>query len=98
MLRQVIEKPDEATLARFGDAACLSMNCWKFTPAIFRACKSIEPSPRGEYELPDAVRYAMEQLGERFTAVVCDEPVLDLSYRDDITGVAQRLADVEVDL
>ena len=97
-LRRIVEKPDAATLARLPRPLGVSMNCWRFTPAIFTACRSIGPSPRGELELTDAVQYAIDHLGERFRVLWCRSPVLDLSSRGDIEPVARRLAGVEVDL
>ena len=97
-LCRVLEKPDEATLARLPPPLGISMNCWRLTPAIFEACRSIGPSPRGELELPDAVQYAIDRLGERFRVIWCKSPVLDLSSRSDIEPVAQRLAGVKVQL
>ena len=55
-------------------------------------------SPRGEYELTDAVRYAIDRLGERFCVLVVDKPVLDLSSQADVAEVARRLAGIEVNL
>lgn len=95
-LRRIVEKPDEAALHALGDTAPVSMNCWLLGPAIFEACRSIAPSPRGELELPDAVRWLMEERGVRFTVVPSMEPVLDLSSRADIPAVAARLARVDV--
>jgi len=48
-LQTVLEKPDEAMLARLPRPLWLSMNCWRFGPAVFEACRRIGPSPRGEY-------------------------------------------------
>ncbi|MCP4887185.1 MAG: nucleotidyltransferase family protein, partial [Planctomycetaceae bacterium] len=31
------------------DNDLISMNCWRFGPEIFTACRNIEPSQRGEY-------------------------------------------------
>jgi len=97
-LRRIIEKPDDATFRAIGPTASVSMNCWLLTPDIFRACREITPSPRGELELPLAVQYAIETLGMRFKTVPIDAPVLDLSSRGDIAGVAARLAEVTVRL
>ncbi len=97
-LSRIVEKPDAATLRALGDDASVSMNCWLLTPAIFEACRSIAPSPRGELELPDAVRWLMERRGARFTVVPSHEPVLDLSNRADVPAVAARLAGVDVRL
>ena len=96
-LEDVIEKPDQATYAAEGDDFYVSMNCWRFGPSIFTACRSIEPSGRGELELPNAVRYAVRTMGERFRAVPVDEGVLDLSRRADVAEVGRRLAEIEPD-
>ena len=95
-LQHIIEKPDEATLAAQGGDAWISMNCWRFSPAIFQACRESELSPRGELELPRAVEYAIVTLGQRFRAVPCKEGVLDLSTRADIEPVTERLKGIEV--
>ena len=47
---------------------------------IFSACRDVEPSPRGEFELPLAVGLALRR-GVRFRAVPARGPVLDLSRR-----------------
>ncbi|MFH1268059.1 MAG: sugar phosphate nucleotidyltransferase [Planctomycetota bacterium] len=94
----VLEKPDEATLASLPRPLWLSMNCWRFGPSIFEACRNIKPSKRGELELPDAVQYAIEKLGETFHAVLVRAAVLDLTSRKDVAAVAKRLAHVEVKL
>lgn len=97
-LKRIVEKPDEQTLAAMPRPLWLSMNCWRFTPAIFEACRKIEPSPRGELEVTDAVQYAIDVLGEPFDAVKVRAAVLDMTSRQDIAPVAARLADVEVKL
>jgi dTDP-glucose pyrophosphorylase len=107
-LVDILEKPDPATFARyFGDNddaiegrpgihdVRVSMNCWRFGPSIFTACRSIEFSPRGELELPNAVRYAVRVMGERFRAIPVDAGVLDLSRREDIAEVERRLSAFE---
>ena len=105
-LVDILEKPDPATFARyFGDDAIdgrhetrdvrVSMNCWRFGPSIFTACRSIELSPRGELELPNAVRYAVRVMGDRFRAIPVDAGVLDLSRREDIAEVERRLSAFE---
>ncbi|MBN1846208.1 MAG: nucleotidyltransferase family protein [Sedimentisphaerales bacterium] len=91
LLRRIVEKPDARTLAALAEPICVSMNCWRFGPAIFEACRRITPSPRGELEITDAVQYAIEQLGEPFRALVIRAPVLDMSYRSDVPAVAAKL-------
>ena len=97
-LRRIVEKPDAATLQAVGEAARVSMNCWAFTSDIFAACRAIEPSARGELEIPHAVQYGIERMGMRFQLVPTDRGVLDLSSRGDIAAVTERLRDVAVQL
>ena len=97
-LRRIVEKPDDATARRMSDVAFVSMNVWAFDRAIFEPCRSVRPSPRGELELPVAVQHAIDDYGQRFRAVPMSAPVLDLSSRADIAGVADRLATVDVRL
>ena len=96
-LRDIVEKPDEATLAAYGEQAPVSMNAWLFTPAIFDACARIEPSVRGELEVIDAVRLLLVE-GEIFTVVPAAVGVLDMSSRGDVAAVQQALAGIEVTL
>lgn len=95
MLEDIIEKPDPDTAAAFGDDPYVSMNCWRFDSSVFDACRAVQPSPRGELELPNAVRYAVRTLGHRYRAVPVDAGVLDLSRRSDIPAVERRLAAVD---
>lgn len=97
-LEEIVEKPDAAALEALGPEVFVSMNCWVFGPAIFAACARIGLSPRGEFELTDAVRFSMASLGERYAALPFRAPVLDLSSRADISSVAVRLAGAEVRL
>jgi glucose-1-phosphate thymidylyltransferase len=97
-LEQILEKPDDATLAALPKPLWVSMNCWRFGPSIFDACRAIPPSPRGEFEIPDAVQHAMHVLGETFYALTIRAPVLDLTSRDDIASVAAILKPREVKL
>ncbi len=97
-LRRIIEKPDAETLARLPKPLGVSMNCWRFGPIIFDACRSIGPSPRGELEITDAVQYAIDRLGQRYEIVRCNAPVLDLSSRADVAPISALLAGKEVNL
>lgn len=53
----VVEKPEDppTRLATTG--------CFAFSPRIFEACRAIQPSDRGEYELPDAIQWLLEDGG-----------------------------------
>lgn len=97
-LIRILEKPDEKTLAELPRPLWLSMNCWRFSPAIFEACRKIPPSPRGEYEITDAVQYCIDRLGVRFQAVRVSLPVLDMTSRADIPAIKERLKGVQVRL
>ncbi len=97
-MTRIHEKPDEATIAAMPDPVCVSMNCWRFGPKIFEACRKITPSPRGEYEVTDAVQYAIDRLGETFYVAPVHAAVLDLSSRADIAAVAQCVKGMEVRL
>jgi len=90
-LEHIYEKPSEESIRALGTPLYVSMNCWVFSPAIFRACLSISPSARGELELTDAVQYAIDALKEPFAVLTGVGPVFDLSNRSDITAVAEKL-------
>jgi dTDP-glucose pyrophosphorylase len=96
-LARIIEKPTPEQLAPLGADPLLSMNCWAFDRRIFAACASIAPSPRGEFELPDAVARSMQD-GVRYRVLERFEPVLDLSSRDDVASVRNALAGHVVNL
>ncbi len=94
-LQDLIEKPDDATLASLGPEALVSMNAWRFSPDIFDVCRAAPLSPRGEYELPSAVALALRQGRLRLRAVRAAGGILDLSQRGDVAEVAARLRGVE---
>lgn len=96
-LEKIVEKPREIGDATDGEAF-ISMNCWRFDSSILRACEQVLLSPRGEFELTEAVQLGIDSLGLRFRAVPVRAGVLDLSYRSDISTVAQRLAHIRAEL
>lgn len=93
----LVEKPDDAGLRAMGGSRLVSMNCWRFGPAIFDACRGVAPSARGEFEITDAVT-ALIGRGHRFETIKSEEGVLDLSRRGDISSVVGALRGVVVDL
>lgn len=95
-LAGIIEKPTAEQLLDLAGAP-VSMNCWVFTPAVFEACRLVEPSARGEYEITDAVR-ALVARGERIEVLPSDAGVLDLSSRGDVAAVAALLDGARVRL
>ncbi|MDP9178140.1 MAG: nucleotidyltransferase family protein [Gemmatimonadota bacterium] len=96
-LRRILAAPNEEML-RAGTPIYSSMNCFLFTSEIFTACREVPLSARGEYELPQAVHWAIDKRQMRFKVVRVSQPVLDLSTRADIAGVAEHLRDVAVNL
>ncbi|HEX7119876.1 MAG TPA: nucleotidyltransferase family protein [Longimicrobiales bacterium] len=97
-LDEIVEKPTPDAVRRLEGCAWVSMTLWRFGPSIFEACRAIRPSARGELELPDAVAWATRVRGERFRLVPVDDAVLDLSCREDVPGIAERLEGVAVRL
>lgn len=96
-LRHILPAANDDML-RAGSPIYTSMNCFLFTPEIFISCREVPLSTRGEYELPQAVHWAMDKHGMRFKVVKISAPVLDLSTRADIAQVAERLKGVTVNL
>ena len=97
-LRRIVEKPEPEAVEDFSETFLVSMNCWRFGPEIFAACRSIDKSSRGEFEIADAVSYSMQELGQRYRVVTSNASVLDLSFQADIVRVAERLAGKQVKL
>ena len=62
---------------------------YKLTPAIFAALEQIEKSPRGEYELTDAVSILAKQ--GKVKVVELNDYWLDLSSREDIPKIEDFL-------
>lgn len=93
-LQDIVEKPGAAAIDAAGPRALISMNCWRGDGRLIDACRDVEASPRGEFELPMAVRLAVRR-GVVFRGLAATGPVLDLSRREDVRGVVSRLAGVE---
>jgi glucose-1-phosphate thymidylyltransferase len=94
-LRRILATP---TAAMSGGPIYASLNCWSFTSDIFRACREVPRSARGEFELPQAVQLAIDRLGMRMEVVPMRAAVLDMSSRADVASVAERLGNVQVQL
>lgn len=97
VLRRIVEKPNAEEFAAMPHAP-VSLNSWSFDRAIFEACARVPKSPRGEFELPGAVQFAIDHLGAKFRTFPVDESVLDLSNRGDVPEVARRLRGATVAL
>jgi glucose-1-phosphate thymidylyltransferase len=94
-LRRILAAPTEEM--KSGEILA-SLNCWSFTSAIFRACRDVPRSARGEFELPQAVQLAIDRMDMRIEVIPMRAAVLDMSSRSDIASVAKRLSGVKVEL
>lgn len=97
-LAGIVEKPAPEVYAELvaratatGEPYLAAVNAFRFEPEIFAACRAVEPSPRGELELPSAVEDLIAR-GTPFQVIVSSEPFLDLTERADVPDLEARLA------
>jgi glucose-1-phosphate thymidylyltransferase len=76
----LVEKPEDppSRLATTG--------CFAFSPRVFEACRSVEPSARGEFELPDAIEWLLAN-GGRVETVRFDGWRVNVNTPEDIERV-----------
>jgi glucose-1-phosphate thymidylyltransferase len=91
-MTRIVEKPERPDDFATDGRVLLSLNCFRFTSGIFAACARIDKSPRGEYELPDAVAYLQHTLGEPVKVLPTTGLFIDMTSRGDIAAVEQLLA------
>jgi len=82
----VIEKPDDPP------SNLVMTGFYTFSPAIFHACHLVQPSDRGEYELPDAIDLLI-QSGRTIDAIRLDGWRIDVGYPEDRERAEGRLTD-----
>ena len=87
---EVVEKPDNPP------SNLVMTGFYTFTPAIFHACHLVQPSDRGEYELPDAIDLLI-QSGRTIDAVQLDGWRIDVGYPEDRDRAEERLDELEDD-
>jgi glucose-1-phosphate thymidylyltransferase len=85
-ITRVVEKPDDPP------SNLVMTGFYTFTPAIFHACHLVQPSDRGEYELPDAIDLLI-QSGRTIDAIRTDGWRVDVGYPEDRDAAEQRLAE-----
>ncbi|WP_284145034.1 sugar phosphate nucleotidyltransferase [Natrinema halophilum] len=85
---EVMEKPDDPP------SNLVMTGFYTFTPEIFHACHLVQPSDRGEYELPDAIDLLI-QSGRTIDAIRMDGWRIDVGYPDDRERAEERLAEEE---
>jgi glucose-1-phosphate thymidylyltransferase len=83
-ITNVIEKPDDPP------SNLVMTGFYTFTPAIFHACHLVQPSGRGEYELPDAIDLLL-QSGRTIDAIRMDGWRIDVGYPEDRDRAERRL-------
>ena len=82
---EVVEKPDDPP------SNLVMTGFYTFTPAIFQACHLVQPSDRGEYELPDVTNLLI-QLGRTIEAVEMEGWRVDMGYPKDREWAEDLLA------
>jgi len=83
---EVVEKPDDPP------SNLVMTGFYTFTPAIFHACHLVQPSDRGEYELPDAIDLLI-QSGRTIDAIRLDGWRIDVGYPEDRDRAEKRLGE-----
>jgi len=87
---EVVEKPDDPP------SNLVMTGFYTFTPAIFHACHLVQPSDRGEYELPDAIDLLI-QSGRTIDAIRLDGWRIDVGYPEDRDRAEERLNELAAD-
>ncbi len=82
-LDQIIEKPADFV----GDL--INASLYRFTPAIFPIIEKLPPSPRGEYEITDAINQVAKT--EPVEVAVLEDRWLDLTAPSDIPKIEAAL-------
>ena len=83
-ITRVVEKPDDPP------SNLVMTGFYTFTPAIFHACHLVQPSDRGEYELPDAIDLLI-QSGRTIDAIRMDGWRVDVGYPEDREEAERRI-------
>ncbi|MCD2200480.1 sugar nucleotidyltransferase [Halobacterium sp. KA-4] len=82
---RVVEKPEDPP------SNLVMTGFYTFSPAIFHACHLVQPSDRGEYELPDAIDLLI-QSGRTIDAIRLDGWRIDVGYPEDRERAEERLS------
>jgi len=89
-ITRVVEKPEDPP------SNLVMTGFYTFTPAIFHACHLVQPSDRGEYELPDAIDLLI-QSGRTIDAIRMDGWRIDVGFPEDREEAERRLTGDAVD-
>ncbi len=82
-LKRIIEKPKEPP------TNCINTGLYKFTPEIFEEVAGVGVSPRGEYELTDAIQALAEK--HKVKVMKLEDYWLDFGKPEDIATVEEFL-------
>ena len=80
----VVEKPDDPP------SNLVMTGFYTFSPAIFHACHLVQPSDRGEYELPDAIDLLIRS-GRSIRAIPLDGWRIDVGYPENRDEAERRV-------
>ncbi|QCC46942.1 sugar nucleotidyltransferase [Halobellus limi] len=83
-ITEVLEKPEDPP------SNLVMTGFYTFTPAILHACHLVQPSDRGEYELPDAIDLLI-QSGRTIDAIRLDGWRIDVGYPENRDRAEERL-------
>jgi len=83
-ITDVVEKPDEP------ESNLVMTGFYTFSPAIFHACKLVQPSNRGEYEISEAIDLLIRS-GRTIDAIRIDGWRIDVGYPEDQEEAEKRL-------
>jgi len=87
-ITDVVEKPDEP------NSNLVMTGFYTFSPAIFPACRLVQPSNRGEYEISEAIDLLIRS-GRTIDAIPIDGWRIDIGYPEDRDEAEQRLTSQE---
>jgi dTDP-glucose pyrophosphorylase len=92
-LTGIVEKPPDPERYAVAGRLWISMNLYRFTEAVFDACRRVAPDPRrGELELTAAVGDLVRQGAAGFRVLPCTGGVFDLTTRADVPAAEKALA------
>ncbi len=81
---EVIENPDDPP------SNLVMAGFYTFTPAIFHACKLVQPSNRGEYEISEAIDLLIRS-GRTIDAIGLEGWRMDIGYPEDRDEAERRI-------
>jgi len=83
-ITDVVEKPDDP------NSNLVMTGFYTFSPAIFPACRLVQPSNRGEYEISEAIDLLIRS-GRTIDAIPIDGWRTDIGYPEDRERAEERL-------